>query len=254
MVIFFLLSLAFAESLSKRVLWSLDLDFSPQAVFYEVSKDRLLVGYEAGIAEVSAQGVLQKKAWSKEATAVRAMRSYAGVLGAINAQELFLLSLETGHLQKKYKIPALSLVDIAVGSQGEWYLADSVGKKVWIFTQGKATEYWSLKEAPRAVLHIGDILYVATEEGIWQKNTKTLESKKLRKQRTPELFGLERGPEGTFYFLTRGSLQSTRKKNLLRLDGPGADFAYVYRRESVNDFLVLPEAKKLRAVKAQSSF
>jgi outer membrane protein assembly factor BamB len=147
------------------------------------------------ISKLNKKGKVLQEQWVKGLNAPKGLAVYKGQLYTSDIDEVVMIDLKKGSLQK-ISVPGAKLLnDMAVDPVGNLYISDTFGGKIFKLDQTtqKVSELVTLKDAPNGLLLVGDMLYIAGYGKPKADGT-----------------GMEDGPKGglSSYNLTSGELKS----------------------------------------------
>ncbi len=264
--------------------WTISKGLSnPESAYYEPDSDTLFVSSVAGsptekdgrgwISKVSPDGTMIKTRWVTGLHAPKGMRAYKGVLWVTNIDEVISIDIRNGKVLARVPVKGSQFLnDIAIDAQGDVYVSDTLGSKIFKIRNHKV-EVWAegpTLGAPNGLLIEGDRLFVATwglpksdwttdEPGtLYSMNLTTQKKRRLAPNGLGNLDGLERYESdgflvsdwmaGTVFYISK------KRKAFLILEGlkNSADIGYSSKHERL--FVPLMGADRLEAyqVAAQS--
>ena len=115
------------------------------------------------ITKLTKKGKVVKEKWVEGLNAPKGLGVYNGQLYTSDIDEIAVIDLAKGKVQK-IPVPGAKLLnDIAIDSAGNLYISDTFGSKIFRLDQAtkQVKELVTLKDAPNGLLLVGDILYIA---------------------------------------------------------------------------------------------
>jgi hypothetical protein len=173
-----LLSLTLCNSiLAKKISskWSVKSNIkTPESVYYASEIKQIFVSSIDGegtkkdgrghISLLSSSGKVINSKWVSGLNAPKGMRSAKGILWVSDIDELVKIDIASAKVIKKYQIVgAKFLNDIALNTNGDVYVSDTLTSKIHLLRDGKLSIFveGDKYESPNGLLVVGDELYVA---------------------------------------------------------------------------------------------
>lgn len=146
----------------------------PESVYFDAASETYFVSNVAGdakrsdgdgwISRYDVRGKLLQERWATGLNAPKGMRAAGGALWVSDIQSLYKLDLKTGAVLNRVLIGgARFLNDVALGPDGEVYVSDTLGGKIFEYREYKVSIFaqGNELESPNGLLVRGDKLYVA---------------------------------------------------------------------------------------------
>ena len=134
----------------------------PESAVYDAEKDALYVSnyYDGGgrefISKVTLDGKIEELKWVTGLYLPTGLAIYKDKLYAVERANLVEIDKESGQVVKKYPVPGPTFPnDITFDNEGNGYLSDSDGNKIFIFRDGEIKVWLQTKDiiAPNGVLY-----------------------------------------------------------------------------------------------------
>ncbi len=174
-----LIASCFKKNVTAEKIWETSPDLLvAESVMYDQTTKNLYVSCINGkpteknnngyISRVSLEGKILEKQWITGINAPKGMGILRGKLFVTDIDRVHQIDIEKGKITKKYSVPeAKFLNDIAIDSSGNVYVSDMITSKIYRISDGKISEWLTLKE-PRAngLFMDKNRLLIGTGEGI----------------------------------------------------------------------------------------
>ncbi len=212
---------------AKPGLWTIDKGLAqPESAYFEPTTQTIYVSNVVGspvekdgkgyISKVSPDGKMVAEKWVEGLNAPKGMRSFNKILYVTDIDALVSIDLATGKILKRIEVPGAQLLnDPAVDSDGNVYISDTFGSKVFVVKDGKPEVFLTEKEVmhPNGILvHDQELVVASWGEGMDTKtwatkapgklvmyDLKSKEKTELTKQPIGNLDGLENDGSGGYY-------------------------------------------------------
>lgn len=168
-------TLSFAGKELPQAKWEITQGLrEPESVYFDSATETYFVSNVAGdakrsdgdgwISRYDARGKLIQDRWVSGMNAPKGMRATGGVLWVSDIQTLYKIDLKTGAILSRILMGgARFLNDVALGPEGEVYVSDTLGGKIFEYRDSKVSIFaqGNELESPNGLLVRGDKLYVA---------------------------------------------------------------------------------------------
>ena len=216
-----------AANAPKPGLWTIDKGLAqPESAYFEPNTQAIYVSNVVGspaekdgkgyISKVSIDGKMLAEKWVDGLNAPKGMRSFNKILYVTDIDALVSIDLATGKILKRLEVPGAQLLnDPAVDSDGNVYISDTFGSKIYVVKDGKPEVFLSEKEVthPNGILVHDQELVVACwgeemDTKTWATKApgklvmydlKSKEKTELTKAPLGNLDGLENDGSGGYY-------------------------------------------------------
>lgn len=228
----------FVHAKPWKQVWEVRFEAAPRFAFYDATSTNVLIALDgAAVRRISLQGEAEKENFAEAEGAPGPMRAYGGRIYWAIGKQVYSFPSDGGRLRKEAEALA-EIADISLDAKGKLLVAGAKG----VGEPGKEAG------APaRALFALGSDLYSLSEG--------TVRGPEARKKKicAKPAFGLERSPNGKWITVCEGRV-SREGEVLVPAAGTGR-IAYVYRKESKYDLLIVPypEEKAVRAFQSEEA-
>jgi hypothetical protein len=227
-----------AHSKPWKQVWEVRFDSAPRFAFYDASSSNVLVALDgASVRRISLQGEAEKENIVEREGKPGPLRAYGGRIFWAVDKEIYSFPNDGGRLRKEGESAAV-VNDISLNAKGQLFVASEKG----VGEPGKEAG-----AATSALFALSSELYSLNGGEVSGPGRK-------KKVCDGSALGLERSPDGKW--ITACGKRVSREGEVLAEGNtvPGR-IAYVYRKESQYDLLIVPfpEEKAVRAYQAGES-
>lgn len=240
-LLFPILSFASVWSLA----WEVPLDGRPQAAFFSGATGEVIVSVQgtdgrASLQSLSDTGKVVEKRLAVEAGQAGPLRAYGERIYWNVGKKVFSLPLKGGRTKVEAEVGG-PLHDIALSRKGELYLAGPSGLM--------------FGDRQLLTLEVNGLFFLGTDLHALQAGKSVVEvmksESKVKNLCDGSCVGLERASDGTWLTVKGKTVLGGSNNVLLTLPSAPGRLAYIYRRETRDDLIVLPfpDEGKVRAYK-----
>ncbi len=154
---------------------------APESAYYDPTTRQIFVSNVVGAADkkdgvgwislLDTSGGMVKEKWVSGLNAPKGLRSYEGKLWVSDIDEVLAFDIATAKEAARVKVPgAVFLNDVAISSNGDVYVSDTIGGKIFVIKRGTAEIFAEGEqlESPNGLLVEGNFLIIAG----WGKGVK----------------------------------------------------------------------------------
>lgn len=238
MKLFLLLLPLFAHAKPWKQVWEVRFEAAPRFAFYDATSSNILVAVDgAAIRRISLQGVAEKEAFAEKEGAPGPLRAYGGRIYWAIGKQIYSFPTDGGRLRSEAEALA-EVTDISLDAKGKLFIASTKG----VGEPGKESD-----AAATALFALSSDLFTLREGTV----TGPAPEKKICGKAAT---GLERSPDGRWITVCDGQV-SREGEILAPAPGTPGRIAYVYRKESKYDLLVVPypDEKVVRAFQSEEA-
>lgn len=228
----------FAHAKPWKQVWEVRFEAAPRFAFYDATSSNVLVALDgAAVRRISLQGEVEKEDFVSTEGAPGPMRAYGGRIYWAIGKQVYSFPADGGRLRKEAEALA-EVADISLDAKGKLFVASAKG----VGEPGKEAG-----AAANALFALSSDLYSLSEG--------TVHGPEGKKKICPKpASGLERSSNGKWITICDGQV-SREGEILAPAAGAPGRIAYVYRKESKYDLLIVPypEEKAVRAFQSEEA-
>jgi hypothetical protein len=228
----------FAYAKPWKQVWEVRFEAAPRFVFFDAMSSNVLVALDgAAVRRISLQGEADKEVFAETEGKPGPMRAYGGRIYWAVGKQIYSFPTDGGRLRKEAEALA-DVNDISLDAKGRLFVASAKG----VGEPGKESD-----SAASALFALSSDLFTLREGTV----TGPAPKKKICEKTAT---GLERSSDGKWITVCDGQV-SREGEILAPAPGTPARIAYVYRRESKYDLLIVPypDEKAVRAFQSEEA-
>lgn len=228
----------FAHAKPWKQVWEVRFEAAPRFAFYDATSSNVLIALDgAAVRRISLQGEAEKENFVDTEGAPGPMRAYGGRIYWAIGKQIYSFPADGGRLRKEAEALA-EVADISLDAKGKLFVASAKG----VGEPGKESH-----EAASSLFALSSDLFTLREGTV----TGPAPKKKICDKPAT---GLERSPDGKWITICDGQV-SREGEVLAPAAGSPGRIAYVYRKESKYDLLIVPypDEKVVRAFQAEQA-
>jgi hypothetical protein len=228
----------FAHAKPWKQVWEVRFDTAPRFAFYDATSSNVLVALDgAAVRRISLQGEAEKENFAEAEGTPGPMRAYGGRIYWAIGKTIYSFPADGGRLRKEAEASA-PVLDLSLDAKGKLFVAGAKGVGEPKKEYGAAATSLFALSADLFTLRGGNVSGPAKERKICDQAA----------------FGLERSPDGKWVTVC-GKRVSREGETLVEGKTKPGRIAYVYRKESQYDLLVVPfpEEKVVRAYQSEEA-